>query len=739
MLPRLVEIEACLAFDLGEYAKARSILETNQKTEGPLYAHVLFSLGAYSEIAALPSAGIQALQGLAHLKLGHFEKAYALLNQAEPTKSVLVGLIDALYHLNNKDALGSTIDRLLPLLNSQEQKTYLRLKAHTLSPTDSVKLLSQLVEEGFAPASLDLLDQFAKIENLNQRLSLIEKITPHLPLEKQALLDFWRGYTLAALGELSRAKEPLQAALSSEKLAADFTQKAKQTLLYLAEKLKDEILAEKLLDMATENNERTEVLDMQWRLATGTGHFGRAMRIANAGLEQRADKGEGLVFLAHSSYHDHQFDRVIACAVQFIDHPSDSLQQPMEDLLVQAARRGQNAEESAKALKKWQDAFGIKESLQCARAEALIRLRQKKEAAALLEALPPSSGRDTLLCICYSPNEPIRATACGETALLGEMQTSALSMHLELFNLYCDIASKQLALPKGHPTFGKDPLSTAAEHLFAAFNKAPEKISARNRRWLCAHFLQNQENHARGLLLFSHVPNPSPELICAAAKATPQASESKKLLQQALTLAEKKEHWGLVCTTLVALGDVELRLGERVAARSYFAKAARMKVQSYDADMAKLALYRLDAQKDHLEKDRAKSDLKDIQLRKTLAKEPLFLDAALLYVDICSENNLQKKQQLLEQMQEDFCSGQTLFGKHYQKQRDTLPEKEQLLQNYMLFVDLNIQSIAAREDNQRLRAILAQLESSLPTLKATSPELATRCQELREQIRSVIQ
>lgn len=740
VIEKLTEIEARLAIDSGEYARARELLKPRADLVD-LYAKALFALNAYDELIQLPAKNIEALQGLAHLKLKHFEKAKHLLKQAEPSKSVLIGCIDAQLNLGERGEASLLIDQLVALLDPDEKKPYLRLKAHLETDNASrVELLKELASGGFLPASEDLLESLGSIDDPKERLTLIEIIEPNLKEKKSDMLAFWRGQTLAALGQLSLAKDPLLIALNTKGLPKEFEEKTQKALLYIAEKLEDDSLADTIAERGRGSAVHLAALDLKWRIATTRGNHTEALRIAHKSLSERGDLSEGLILVAHSACQSNRNDEVIAAAMRYINEGSPERRADIETPLALAAANLEDRVAAFDALDRWQQAFGKNERMQRLQGEALIALGRKKEAAALLEKLAADSARDALLCICYSPSEPIQASAYGESALRDETaHISSRALHLELFNLYCDIASKKLALPKGHPSFNKPPFERAAHHLFAVFKQAPDQISMRNRIWLCAHFLGDKKTHKEGLALFSHIPKPSPHLIYAAAKATAKAESSKKLLQQALAQSEKSGDLSLTCSTLTALGEVELKVGDKSAARSYFDRAVRMKVQSYETDVAKLALYRLDAESGRIEKARAKSDLKDIQLRKTLEKEPLFLDAALLYVDICSDNCPEKRQRLLEQMQEDFCSGATLFGKHYQKQRAKLPEKDKLLEKYMLLVDLGIESIAAGEDKRRLRATLAKLESSAPSLKATSPELALRCYKLREQIRSVLQ
>lgn len=98
--------------------------------------------------------------------------------------------------------------------------------------------------------------------------------------------------------------------------------------------------------------------------------------------------------------------------------------------------------------------------------------------------------------------------------------------------------------------------------------------------------------------------------------------------------------------------------------------------------------------------------LKEVQIRKKLLSEPLHLEAALQYIEVktcLSPVPLKKKLDLLLQMRNDFSLAEDLSVQHYLSTQDLFPDKMQLYQDYLSFIDLEIISIKAQlaKKNQR--------------------------------------
>lgn len=98
--------------------------------------------------------------------------------------------------------------------------------------------------------------------------------------------------------------------------------------------------------------------------------------------------------------------------------------------------------------------------------------------------------------------------------------------------------------------------------------------------------------------------------------------------------------------------------------------------------------------------------LKDVQIKRKLHSEPLHLEAALSYIDIKTElapadKKVDRALHLLEQMKQNFSASDDPLVAQYLSASTQFPEKKQLLSEYMTYVDLEMQRLHARkEDNE---------------------------------------
>lgn len=108
--------------------------------------------------------------------------------------------------------------------------------------------------------------------------------------------------------------------------------------------------------------------------------------------------------------------------------------------------------------------------------------------------------------------------------------------------------------------------------------------------------------------------------------------------------------------------------------------------------------------------------LKEVQIKKKLLSEPLHLEAGLEYIEVkscMSAHPLEKRLELLVQMKESFSSMEDPSVQHYLSTQDLFPDKMQLYQDYLSFIDLEIISIKAQlaKKNQR-KNIYQKLKTS---------------------------
>ena len=90
--------------------------------------------------------------------------------------------------------------------------------------------------------------------------------------------------------------------------------------------------------------------------------------------------------------------------------------------------------------------------------------------------------------------------------------------------------------------------------------------------------------------------------------------------------------------------------------------------------------------------------LKDLQIQKTAALEPLHLEAALAYIDFRSQlepldKQMEQKLFLYQRMQDDFTNSSDVSSKDYHAGHLASLEKHTLFQAYMLLLQVQINSL----------------------------------------------
>ena len=140
--------------------------------------------------------------------------------------------------------------------------------------------------------------------------------------------------------------------------------------------------------------------------------------------------------------------------------------------------------------------------------------------------------------------------------------------------------------------------------------------------------------------------------------------------------------------------------------------------------------------------------LKEVQIRKKLLSEPLHLEAALEYIEVktcLSPTPLKRKLELLLQMKDDFSLTEDPSVQHYLSTQDLFPDKMQLYQDYLSFIDLEIISIKAQlaKKNQRKNIYQKLKKNALARLdeleaKGLHDSLQMRVQLSKEALQDIL-
>ena len=102
--------------------------------------------------------------------------------------------------------------------------------------------------------------------------------------------------------------------------------------------------------------------------------------------------------------------------------------------------------------------------------------------------------------------------------------------------------------------------------------------------------------------------------------------------------------------------------------------------------------------------------LHDLKLRKSLANEPIHLEAAIEFAEYKSAVAKEEEREelllyLLTKTKEEFTSSEDIWSKDYQTSRKLQPEKDRIYQAYMRYIDARIlllQATVARREGKIL-------------------------------------
>ena len=149
--------------------------------------------------------------------------------------------------------------------------------------------------------------------------------------------------------------------------------------------------------------------------------------------------------------------------------------------------------------------------------------------------------------------------------------------------------------------------------------------------------------------------------------------------------------WKMVPRTLFALGNAYEQLYRPDQALACYAQMHS--VEPYLQQATKLHIARLKLLQGQEKADPLLNQLHQLQTQKSLATEPVHLEAALDYATIQSKGNPQKLLTLLKTAKEEFTSQKDIPAKEYHMQRTVFPRLDQVYQAYMMLFDARIAQI----------------------------------------------
>ncbi len=311
----------------------------------------------------------------------------------------------------------------------------------------------------------------------------------------------------------------------------------------------------------------------------------------------------------------------------------------------------------------------------------------------------------------------------------------------------------------------KEALQSAAEHLYQVqANGAP--IKGQNKIWLISHYHQKVKEFIETNWSESIQKHPqmleATNRVCDLLKEVVKGDftleeKEKGLLDLADVFGFKKEfqkkvrtlqklqslhqkhpdrQWNLKENATFELAKGYVEIGKKKEALSLFNQilSASTSLQSYFPAYACLQSARLRyvlldqnfLKKDHPEMIKIFSQLKNLTLQKNFDNEPIYLEAAIDYIDIlCFEEQTEnKKLQLIQTTIDEFFSEQDVLSKEYHQKRRNSPQKERVFFSYIDLLDLESMIIKIsidQGDKEDVKGLYSSAKELLEELKLISP------------------
>lgn len=245
-------------------------------------------------------------------------------------------------------------------------------------------------------------------------------------------------------------------------------------------------------------------------------------------------------------------------------------------------------------------------------------------------------------------------------------------------------------------------IEPAAEHLYAAYlAKADIKID--NLLWLADHYYTRLQDEETNFVLAHRTAN----ILQTCIKSIPDLTH--KLAKVYTILGRINDAIALLESLKEPGNEAQLLLAENYAKKGGVEKA----IQMFDAIVASSATVRnsvsasaslqgarLKLASDHPDLVKIATQLKTLVVQKTFEGEPLYLEAALEYVELQTKLDPGKRVALLMKTKHDFETREDLLSKDYHEARSRWPQKDKMYNGYMQLIEAEILQAQAKLDPQ---------------------------------------
>lgn len=666
---------------------------------------------------------------------------------------VLFPLAEVHRILGNHQEASTLFQQLSDQMPEKKEEILLQVAALQMNfdKNEAIKTYQQLVDLGKTKASEAAYNELVLLFHENRFEDLVNRsqvLSAHLTDAKKTLLYFCLGRSHFRLDHLPETIEYFEKFIQEETENTPYKRAAFLTLIHAAQKtfnstLFDQVL-EQFLTAFPNDEEAGKALLIHAKIALQEGHFDQAATDLQRLLVQFPhfpDKESLLYNHALLLSKTQKWSESRQAFLQFQEQFPSSTQIPatwpaivqcsIQELREaapehQVEKKSQLAKDLGQALCK-SDLFTVEEraNYQYLLGQLLYDTKQYSESLSALETFSSNypdhlSIPEALIIEAHLHRElasepAIFVTAAEKALKVVQNQSNQTALRLQLFNSYLSIKE----------------YDQAAQHLYHTYVIDETPIQQENALWLIHHFYEgakkgDAQHHERATTLLKKVlmhddnfalhfdPQQSylEVEVLKLAELLP-LTDKKKLLLSLLDFQAQhaSESWKLQRQVMFELGKIHLSQNETDEALKVFDQltASSDLTPSYFSSAALLEKSRIllsrcpecDKNASNPTIANILSTLKDLQIQKKLACEPLHLEAALEYADLrCSfappESRWETAIFFLGRIKEDFTAQDDPVRQEYHEARLRFPEKDLVFQAYMKCIDGEILSLEAQ-------------------------------------------
>ncbi len=346
-------------------------------------------------------------------------------------------------------------------------------------------------------------------------------------------------------------------------------------------------------------------------------------------------------------------------------------------------------------------------------AKTYYEMRQYDTALKWLQMIDTPNAR-LLLALCYRDGYRDIPQFCqiAEEALKnGANLVDPGQIHASLYNAFLEM-----------PNFDQ-----AAQHLYEAF-MAKADLKMENLLWLAEYYYNQLLEDEGNFILAAR----SASLFDRCKSALTQESKCKAALHLdavSCKLAKVYSILGRIDDAIAILqplespsSEAELLLAENYVKKGILDQAMQIFdaiVATYGTGRSPIAAAatlhgaRLKMAQEGAPLTEIATQLKNLVIQKNFEGEPLYLEAALEYVDLATKSDWVKRKSLLQKTKSDFESREDLLAKDYHAAREKSPRKNIIYQGYMDLIDAEIWVLEAKIDPQNQKDLKAKSKNLL--------------------------